>query len=86
ALGKPFIKDVLYRTKSTKTQVFMSRVFRSTEVLDSFALHNLDKLQGSHILLVDDLITTGGTVEGCALALNKIKGCKISVAVMAIAQ
>ncbi|MEO2082143.1 MAG: ComF family protein [Leeuwenhoekiella sp.] len=85
-LNKPYYDHILYRTKATRTQVFLNRVFRGTEVLDSFAVTETASLQGKHILLVDDLITTGGTVEGCALALEKIPEIKLSVAVMAIAQ
>ncbi|WP_035899898.1 ComF family protein [Leeuwenhoekiella sp. MAR_2009_132] len=85
ALQKPYLDDVLYRTKATNTQVFLGRSFRSTEVIDSFALRENNTLAGKHILLVDDLITTGGTVEGCALALNTTTNIKLSVAVMAIA-
>lgn len=86
ALGKPYLPDHLYRTKPTRTQVFLKRVFRSSEVLDSFGLRKAESLTGKHILLVDDLITTGGTIEGCARAFHQCENCRISVAVMAIAQ
>ncbi len=85
ALNKPYIDDILYRTKAINTQVFLNRRFRSTEVIGSFSLRNEEELKGKHILLVDDLITTGGTVEGCFLALQKATDIKLSVAVMAIA-
>ena len=85
ALDKPYAEDVLYRTKATRTQVFYNRTFRSNEVIDSFEITDSQKLEGKHILLVDDLITTGGTIEGCALALQKAEDVKLSVAVMAIA-
>ncbi|WP_236638690.1 ComF family protein [Leeuwenhoekiella aestuarii] len=85
ALEKPYCDTVLYRKKATRTQVFLNRGLRSTEVIDSFDVLETESLAGKHILLVDDLITTGGTVEGCAIALQKIPGIKLSVAVMAIA-
>lgn len=81
----PLVTDILFRNKKTKTQVFMSRSSRSKEVLHSFEVKELKRLRGMHILLVDDLITTGGTMEGCALALQKIPDIKISIAAMAIA-
>ncbi|RXG23084.1 ComF family protein [Leeuwenhoekiella marinoflava] len=84
ALGKSYSDTVLYRKKATRTQVFLNRGLRSTEVIDSFDVLETESLAGKHILLVDDLITTGGTVEGCAIALQKIPGIKLSVAVMAI--
>jgi len=80
-----YINDVLFRNKNTKTQVFMPRLSRSKEVLHSFEVKGSKKLCGKHILLVDDLITTGGTMEGCALALREIPDIKISIAAMAIA-
>ena len=85
ALQIDYNDRVLYRKKATKTQVFSNRGGRSTEVIDSFGITEDQSLKNKHILLVDDLITTGGTLEGCALALNRIEGIKISVAVMAIA-
>ncbi|WP_031426937.1 ComF family protein [Flavimarina sp. Hel_I_48] len=81
----PLEADTLLRTKKTKTQVFMTRVSRSKEVIGSFEVATTKKLRGKHILLVDDLITTGGTMEGCAIALQKIPDIKISIAAMAIA-
>ena len=85
ALNTTVVKDVLYHKKSTSTQVFLKRESRSTSVLKSFAVRQPNTLCGKHILLVDDLITTGGTVEGCYLALKQIEGLKISVAFMAMA-
>ncbi len=85
ALQIPYCDTVLYRKKATKTQVFFNRGLRSTEVIDSFEIKDAQLLKHKHLLLVDDLITTGGTLEGCALALNQIEGMRLSVAVMAIA-
>jgi len=85
SLNIPLETDTLVRSKKTKTQVFMTRLSRSKEVIHSFEVGTVEKLRGKHILLVDDLITTGGTMEGCAIALQKIPNIKISIAVMAIA-
>lgn len=85
ALQVAYCDTVLYRKRATKTQVFSNRGSRSTDVIESFGITETETLKGKHILLVDDLITTGGTLEGCALALGKIEGVTISVAVMAIA-
>ena len=85
-LDVPYINNVLYRTANTRTQVFLTRFFRASDIIHSFDIRETSTLQGKHILLVDDLITTGGTMEGCALALHKIQNIKISIAVMAIAK
>lgn len=85
ALNIPVVKDVLYRRISTSKQVFMKRESRSTSILNSFAVRQKEKLMNKHILLVDDLITTGGTAEGCYLALQEISGLKVSMAFMAMA-
>lgn len=84
-LNRPMYDTILYRRKNTKTQVFASRAMRAREVIHSFDIKEQESLKGQHILLVDDLITTGGTVEGCAIALSKVPGIKISLAFMAIA-
>jgi len=44
-----------------------------------------EKISGKHILLVDDIITTGATLEACIQELNKAENIKISIATMAIA-
>lgn len=85
-LNRAYVDDVLFRTTNTRTQVFLTRFFRASDIINSFDVRERDSLKGKHILLVDDLITTGGTIEGCALALQKIQGIRVSVAVMAIAR
>lgn len=80
------IDSVLLKSKNTKTQVFKGRFSRSDEVLDAFSISETNSLQGKHILLVDDILTTGATLEACALQLLKIPKIKLSIATMAIAQ
>jgi predicted amidophosphoribosyltransferase len=45
----------------------------------------MEAIDNKHILLVDDLVTTGATLEACIVVLNQVKNIKISIATMAIA-
>ncbi|WP_347923730.1 ComF family protein [Pontimicrobium sp. SW4] len=85
ALDVPYIETVLKKTTSTKTQVFKERIARWNNNNEVFSCLNLDTIATKHILLVDDVITTGATVEACTNELLKANNVKISVATMAIA-
>ncbi|GHC45778.1 amidophosphoribosyltransferase [Ulvibacter litoralis] len=84
ALQIPYEDKVLIKISKTESQVFKQRFtrFNSEEI---FAVQHPEKLTGKHILLVDDIITTGATLENCALQLLKIENTKISLATIAIA-
>ena len=62
-----------------------SRFNRWENVKEVFELNDYNHLINKHILLVDDVITTGSTIESCIINLLKIPGAKISVASMACA-
>ena len=85
ALNADYIDNVLIKTTDTKTQVFKKRIARWNSNNEVFTIKNLNLINGKHILLVDDIITTGATIESCANVLNKAKNIKISVASIAIA-
>ena len=53
--------------------------------MNSFALNNADKLKNQHILLIDDVVTAGATLEACTHKLQEINGVKISIATIAMA-
>ena len=84
ALDIEFNTQVLQKTISTKTQVFKDRLLRTSGSSATFSISENHTLRGKHILLVDDIITTGATIESCANALLQIEDIKISVATMAI--
>lgn len=86
ALECDFNTNVLQKTKATRTQVFKDRIKRWMDDDGLFVVTDYESLKGKHILLVDDIITTGATIEICANALSKIEGITISVATMAIAE
>ncbi|EPR73260.1 Competence proteinkinase-like protein [Winogradskyella psychrotolerans RS-3] len=85
ALNAEYNDTVLIKTKSSKTQVFKGRLTRWNDDGALFGISENKSLTGKHILLVDDIITTGATVEACATVLLKIDNIKLSLATMAIA-
>jgi len=85
SLDKPINTRVLYRRKASETQTRKSRFSRWKNVEGVFALRNPRVLEGKNILLVDDVITTGATIEACAHALQQAKSVKIYVAAMGFA-
>ena len=86
ALNKPYIDNVLARENPSKTQVFKDRLKRWSTADSLFALNNeCFPKEHNHILLVDDIITTGATIEACANVLKVVEDLKISVATIAIA-
>jgi len=86
ALNVKYIDNVLLKVTNTDSQVLKSRFARWTSNEELFTLQNKSTIANKHILLVDDLITTGATMEACINVLNQAKNIKISVACMAIAQ
>lgn len=69
--GKPALMDGLARTRHTAQQVGLTREQRRQNVEDAFSVpsRHAAKLQGKTVLLVDDVLTTGATIESCACAL-----------------
>lgn len=85
ACGKPVETSALIRIKSTSTQTKRSRYERWTNVEGIFSVTDPQLIMGKHILLVDDVITTGSTIESCVNELNKTEGVAVSVAALAFA-
>ncbi|WP_462264344.1 ComF family protein [Mucilaginibacter sp.] len=76
----------LVRTRATESQTHKSRFSRFENMKEVFAVKHPRKLAGKHVLLVDDVITTGSTLEACALALLKVPQLSISIAAIAYAE
>jgi ComF family protein len=76
----------LVRTKATETQTRKSRYSRFENVSSVFAINNPEALAGKHILLVDDIMTTGSTLESCGNMLLEIEGLRLSIATIAYAE
>ena len=85
ALNAEYNESALIKTRATQTQVFKDRVKRFNTYESIFFITNSNVLKGKHILIVDDLITTGATIEACASVLLKIDNITLSLATMAIA-
>jgi len=85
ATGLPVDYGCLVRTMASATQTRRPRYERWTNVEGIFEVREAEKITGRHILLVDDVITTGSTIESCANELLKFEGVKVSVAALAVA-
>jgi ComF family protein len=79
----PFIENNLIRISATKTQTFKARFERFKNLETKFLLQNPSFFNDKHVLLIDDVITTGATLEACAKEFEKTKNCKISILTMA---
>ena len=75
----------LVRKRHTKQQSRQSGQRRADNVADAFSTKRPDELTGRHVLLVDDVLTTGATLCACADALATVPGIKISVATFSVA-
>ena len=81
----PIAEKCLVRKVFTDTQTKKSREERYQNVKDIFDVKNAAKIAGKHVLLVDDVLTTGATLMSAGKALMEVEGIKISVATVACA-
>lgn len=84
-LGIPVLENSIKRNINTETQTKKTRIERWENMENAFEVANLYEFPYQHILLVDDVLTTGATIEACANALISKQNLKISVATLAIA-
>lgn len=85
ATGIPIGDKYLIRAVYTTTQTKKSAEERHKNVKDIFEVHFPEELEGKHVLLIDDVLTTGATLESCAHQLENIPGITISAATAACA-
>ena len=78
--------DFLFRNVHSSTQTKKSRYERWENVKDIFVLKNETQLEGKHVVLIDDVVTTGSTIEACGNLLQRIPGIRISVSCLAYSQ
>ncbi|MBK7738945.1 MAG: ComF family protein [Saprospiraceae bacterium] len=84
SLECPTREDILIRTKETITQTTKNRIERNQNIQAAFKLQRPDLVKGRHVLLVDDILTTGATLESCALTLQQSELVSISMATIAM--
>ncbi len=83
-LGIQINTQVLYRATANTSQTHKSKEERQRNVAGIFKAHNTQPLEGKHIALVDDVLTTGATLGACAEELKNTPGIRISVLALAI--
>jgi ComF family protein len=85
-LNIPVKSDLVIRALKTRTQTRKTRYERWVNVKDTFQIRDGHSLRDKHVLLVDDVITTGATIEACAASLMSVSGVTVSVASLAFAK
>ncbi len=76
----------LHRNMMTATQTQKARIERFSNVEHAFEVAKPNFIKGKHLLLVDDVITTGATLEACAHQLLTVPDTKVSVVTIAFAE
>ena len=82
-MGIPYLTDVLVRTQFTDTQTRKSRFARWQNVKEVFAVQNPEKVAFTHVLVCDDVLTTGATMEAAIRKLLEVEGVRVSVVTLA---
>ena len=80
----PIENHSLYRCHYTQSQTRKNHQQRQDNMQGVFAIRHPERLEGKHILLVDDIVTTGATTSACYDALRTIPGLRISLAALAV--
>lgn len=83
-LQATYLSELLQRVSFTHTQTRKKRLDRFQNTESKFVLKDLKALSNKHVLLIDDVITTGATLEACCNELQKTANIKISIVTMAI--
>ena len=84
-MNVPILLNNIVRRRYTETQTKKHRTERWENVEGSFLVKDAQKLEGKNILLVDDVVTTGATLEACGSAIVHINGARLSLAALSIA-
>ena len=85
-LHTKYLENVLIRSSTSKTQTFKNRVERFKNLMTNFSITDTTFLKNKHVLLIDDVVTTGATLEACCRELLKTENIKISIATIALTE
>ena len=85
-LNIEYLEGVLIRNTMAKTQTLKKRLDRFKSLVNNFSLINANLLKNKHVLLIDDVVTTGATLEACCNELLKVEGMKISIVTIALTE
>ncbi len=84
-MNAEILKNVIVRIQHTETQTKKGRMERWQNMEGKFELVNRAKIQNKHVLLIDDVVTTGSTLEACGQELLKAVNVKLSIATLCFA-
>jgi ComF family protein len=85
-MQKPYRTDILSRVQFTETQTRKGRFSRWENVKTVFVANGVEEVKGKHLLVCDDVLTTGATMEAAVQQLLTIEGVRVSVVTLAAAQ
>ncbi len=77
--GLPVIDGAIHRARFTESQTHKSRTERNENVENAFSLADAARLEHHHLLLVDDVVTTGATATACIRAIEQANDVKVSI-------
>ncbi len=84
SMNKPWLQKGLQRRVHAESQTRKSREERLDNISRAFSIGDADALRGKHVLLVDDVLTTGATLEACGLCLLEVPDVRLSMATLAM--
>tara|TARA_B110000003_G_scaffold111447_1_gene114103 strand:- start:44075 stop:44761 length:687 start_codon:yes stop_codon:yes gene_type:complete len=85
-LNSIYLENILLRTTDTSTQTKKKRIERFKNLRTKFSISNSVVLNNKHILLIDDVVTTGATLEACCNELLKAENVIISIVTIALTE
>lgn len=82
-LQVPVLKNAILRPTATQTQTHKNRIHRWENMEGKFLLSDPNTISGKHVLLIDDVVTTGATLESCGQELLTTQNLRLSIATLA---